>query len=108
MNLLGKFYQWFWFHTEFWLTPIDRRPYTFIMRDWVFTHQVATAVMTIAWFAGIVVWHSVAAIVLAVVSGLLFGHLIWGTAWIEGEQEVPTYLDAGNDEKIRGENENEC
>jgi hypothetical protein len=94
MNI-GELYQWFWFHTEFWLTPTNRRPYTFIMRDWIYTHANIAAAMMLAWFAGMIVlsvWHGTLATVLSILSGLITAHLVWGSAWIEGQQEVPEYL----------------
>jgi len=93
--MLGNFYQWFWFHTEFWLTPIDRRPYTFIMRDWIYTHVGWFILILIAWFGGVFVWnlhHPLPASIVGFLSAFLLAHLVWGTKWIEGQQEVPDYL----------------
>lgn len=91
---LADFYLWFWFHTEFWLTPVNRRPYTYIFRDWIFTHQwpafaifwtitglLAWAVTCSAWYLPLYSFYF-----------MLVAHLIWGSKWIEGQQEVPTYL----------------
>lgn len=94
-NWLGRFYIWFWFHTEFWLTPQDRRPYTFIMRDWIFTNLVAFYIIVLIWTAGMIalsIWHGTASTILSIISYFLLAHLVWGTAWIEGQQEFPEYL----------------
>jgi len=101
--ILGKFYQWFWFNTEFWLTPVDRRPYTFIMRDWIYTHIGWFIVMASVWFAGVFTWvlfQPVPASFIGFFSAFLLAHLVWGSKWIEGQQEFPEYLpeDLGNDE----------
>ncbi len=95
MNWLMEFYQWFWFKTEFWLTPVNRRPYTFIMRDWVFNHMGAFIFILFLWFGGVFAWnlyHPVPALITGFLSAFLLAHLIWGTKWIEGQQESPHYL----------------
>ena len=94
-NLLGRFYQWFWFHTEFWLTPVNRRPYTFIMRDWIYAHGGYTVLMVVVWFIGVFMWNMNCPILASVVgffTAFLLAHLVWGSTWIEGQQEYPTYL----------------
>jgi hypothetical protein len=93
LNLYG----WFWYHTEFWLSKPDRRPYTYIMRD--FYHQwpliTLIAVSTIAYAAGrwwiplTAGWFWV--ILLSLSVGILLGHLFWGGDYIEGQQEDPPY-----------------
>jgi len=95
VNWLGEFYQWFWFHTEFWLTPVNRRPYTFIMRDWVFTHSVLASVLVFLFYAGMIIlsiWHGTASTITTSVGSFLLAHLVWGSAWIEHQQEYPEYL----------------
>jgi hypothetical protein len=92
---IGELYQWFWFHTEFWLTPVNRRPYTFIMRDWIFTHLHAFYAIVLIWIAGMLAltnWHPYPAAILLLLSGFLIAHLVWGSRWIEGQQEIPAYL----------------
>ena len=92
---MGQFYLWFWFHTEFWLTPVNRRPYTFIMRDWIYTHVNLFVTFVIIYYAGMItlsVWHGTASTITVSLGSFLLAHLIWGTKWIEGEQEVPEYL----------------
>lgn len=93
--MIGRFYLWFWFHTEFWLTKIDRRPYTFIMRDWIYTHLNFALVLIAVFYAGMVTlscWHGTAATITVALGSLLLAHLVWGSTWIEGQQEYPPYL----------------
>lgn len=88
-------YAWLWFNTEFWLPPLDRRPYTFIMRDWIYPHIRLFLAMAIAWYSGIFVLagrHTYIALCLAILSSLLAAHLVWGSVWKKGEQEWPPYL----------------
>lgn len=97
MNLkwLASFYLWFWFHTEFWLTPINRRPYTFIIRDWIYPHMALFLWLVLAVFIGLINFaqtQPLTSIILSCLSSLLCAHLVWGSAWIEGEQETPEYL----------------
>jgi hypothetical protein len=92
---MGKFYLWFWFHTEFWLTPVDRRPYTFIMRDWIYTHVNQFVMYVCMYYAGMItlsVWHGTASTIATALGSFLLAHLVWGTKWIEGEQESPAFF----------------
>ena len=94
-GILTNLYSWFWFHTEFWLTPIDRRPYTFIWRDWIYRHMAAFVVMVVVWYAGVItlsVWHGTIATMLSTLSSLVLAHLVWGSKWIEEQQEQPHFL----------------
>ncbi len=96
-DIIGRFYIWLWFHTEFWLTPVDRRPYTFIMQDWIFNHAGAAAAMIGTWFAGMLAlsfYHGTISTFLAIGSALVTAHLVWGVKWIEGQQEFPPVPDA--------------
>jgi hypothetical protein len=93
-------YAWFWFHTEVWLRPIDRRPYTYIMRDWIFPHKswfyIIEAIFNATTLALILLIdaHVPQAFlsIFWVFSGWLSAHLIWGAKWISGQQEWPPYL----------------
>ncbi len=88
-------YAWFWFHTEFWLEPEDRRPYTYIMRDWIYPHLPAFVAILLVWYAGLLAWAHWSAyppLILGILSSLLVAHLIWGSEWIPNEQEEPPYL----------------
>lgn len=89
-------YAWFWFHTEFWLKPFDRRPYTYIFRDWIYPHMSLFLIFSLFWFSGMFVlqiWHSLIALSLTLPTSLLWAHLVWGSSWKKGEQEWPPILD---------------
>jgi len=93
--MLGEWYQKFWFATEFYLTPVNRRPYTFIMRDWIYNHVLQFVCICVVWFVGIFVWnlyHPLPASISGFFSAFLLAHLIWGSRWIENQQEEPQYL----------------
>lgn len=96
MNWLGRFYERFWFATEFWLTPVNRRPLTFIFRDWIFTHVPATIILAILWYLGLGLLaffgHGLGAMILGCLSSFVLAHLVWGSTWILHQQEYPTYL----------------
>jgi hypothetical protein len=96
-------YAWFWFHTEFWIKDKEqRRPYTFIMRDWVFPHMGWFIVIMCFWYLGMIAWSVmgtrlghvswvVISLILSSFSSWLAAHLIWGSKWIPNEQEEPPY-----------------
>ena len=94
-NLLGNTYNWLWYHSEFWISKkINRRPYTFIMRDWIYPHRNEFAIIMVCWFAflfGLAFWHHIIALALGIFTGALVAHLIWGSKWIPNEQENPPY-----------------
>lgn len=93
--MLGKIYQWLWFRVEFWLTPINRRPLTFIFRDWIFNHVGWFVFILFLWFGGVFAWnlyHPVPASIVGFLSAFLLAHLVWGTKYIEQQQEFPEYL----------------
>ena len=92
--MLGNFYCWFWYHTEFWLTKCDRRPYTFIMRDWIYRNLNLAVALIALFYSGMItlsVWHGTASTITTSIGSFVLAHLIWGTKWIEGEQETPEY-----------------
>ena len=98
--MLGRFYSWFWFHTEWYLIPVNRRPYTFIMRDWIYPHSGIFAAMVFIWYAGMMAlenWYPFWAGGCLIFSSLLIAHLVWGSKYIENQQEYPEYL--GENEK---------
>jgi hypothetical protein len=95
MNWLERAYQKLWFATEFWLTPVNRRPYTFIMRDWIYTHITQAVILIVVFYIGMIIlslWHGTISTLLVAFGSALLAHLIWGSAWIENQQEVPEYL----------------
>jgi hypothetical protein len=88
-------YAWFWFNTQFWKAPLDRRPYTFILRDWIYTHLRLFLVLVGAWYAYVFLLiesRPYAALALGIFSSLLLAHLCWGSGWKKGEQEWPPFL----------------
>ncbi len=94
-------YAWFWFHTEFWIKdPVKRRPYTYIMRDWVYPHMKWFLAILGIWYCGLIAWNclrlslavTLTTLVLSSLSGWISAHLIWGSKWIPNEQEEPPYL----------------
>jgi len=93
--MLGKFYRWLWYHTQFWIGKgADRRPYTFIMRDWIYVHAVMFLAIVITWYGFLIalsIQHGTTATILACFSSLLLAHLVWGSNWIQGQQEEPCY-----------------
>ncbi len=99
MDFLTNAYSWFWYHTEFWLKPKDRRPFTFIMRDFYHQYPFLVLLLTGAGFyaLGNWGWHLSVAIyfvILGVVfAGIVLGHLFWGRPYVKGEQETPEYIE---------------
>ena len=98
---MGNLYKIFWFYTQFWLKPEVRRPYTFLMRDWYHTAPLPTIVGLAITFYMIGRYTTLASIwwllgvVLALVAGIILGHLFWGRKHIPNQQEYPTYLGEG-------------
>lgn len=93
---LGKLYAWLWFTTEFWLAPSERRPYTYIMRDFYHGNPLLTILIisSLSYCAGRW-WLPVTVVIFGIGLALLFtgivlGHLFW-TKYTPGEQEVPEY-----------------
>ncbi len=89
-------YQKFWFATQFWLKPKDRRPYTFMLRDFYHAHPILWTMIMIG-VGKFVIWLSWAYFV-AFSIGLIFGHLFWGKKYRAGQQESPEYLPFEGDE----------
>ena len=96
-------YERFWFATQVWLKRKDRRPYTYAMRDWYHTSPLPTIVGLAITFYMIGRYTTLASIwwllgiVLALVVGIILGHLFWTKHYVEGEQENPQYLGEGNE-----------
>jgi hypothetical protein len=94
-------YAWFWFHTEFWIKdPGERRPYTFIMRDWIYPHFKWFLMILALWYIGMICWaiftqslaNELSCLIISSLSGWIAAHLIWGSKWIPNEQEEQPYL----------------
>jgi len=95
---MGNLYEIFWFYTQFWLKPEDRRPYTYLFRD--IYHKSPLIVITLGcivmcligrYTALVSIWWLLSAIVVLFI-GEVLGHLFWTKHYIEGEQEHPAYL----------------
>jgi len=100
MRFIGRWYSWFWFHTEWYLTPINRRPYTFIFRDWLFRNLNIFIVLVALFYIGMLavsIWYGTTSTIIVAIGSFILAHLIWGSAWIEGQQEYPEYLGEDND-----------
>ena len=97
---LGEIYSWIWYHTEFWIAKkINRRPFTYIMRDFIFGNPKPAAGMIATWYAGmfaLLYWHPFVAGALLLLSSFVLGHVVWGSKWTKGEQEYPAYNPNGN------------
>jgi len=96
-NWLGSLYCKLWFWSEFWLTPLNRRPYTFIMRDWIYRHNIPAIALILAFYTGMIAlsaWHGTASTITVAVGSFVLAHLVWGAGWIEHQQEYPEYLGA--------------
>ena len=89
-------YSWFWFTTQalFGIAPADRRPYTFIFRDEVYQHPVRSIIIILL-VTGLLVWGTLEVpwlIVIGILYGFLWGHLVWNKDYVPNEQEDPQYL----------------
>jgi len=93
-----RLYEIFWFYTQFYLKPADRRPYTYLFRD--LYHKFPLVVITLGAivmyligrytaFSSILV---VLSLIVAVLIGEVLGHIWWGKKYIPNQQEYPTYL----------------
>ena len=93
--MLGRIYQFIWFYSEWLVTPVNRRPWTFCMRDWLYNNVPMFIAILIAYF-GLLFWlvssHPLLISILIFFSAGLLAHLVWGTKWIEGQQEEGIYL----------------
>ncbi len=81
-------YEKFWYATQVWLKPKERRPYTFIFRDIYFKYPLVVITLGLIGFymlgrytaqISIVVLLS---IVGALLIGMLMGHLWWGKKYV--------------------------
>ena len=89
-----KLYAWLWYHVEFWLKPADRRPFTFILRDFYHQSPLMSVFLTLSagyllgrhYFIDFVTWGGL-------LIGVVLGHLFWGKRYKPGEQENPPYIE---------------
>ena len=95
---MERLYKIFWFYTQFWLPVEKRRPYTYLFRDLYHSTPLPTIVGLAIVFLMIGRYTTLAPIwwllglILALVVGIILGHIYWGKRWREGQQEDPTYL----------------
>ena len=95
---MGNLYEIFWFYTQFWIPAEKRRPYTYMLRDWYHNTPLPTIVGLAITFYMIGRYTTqisilgLVGLILALVAGIILGHLFWGRKHIEGQQEHPTYL----------------
>jgi hypothetical protein len=95
---LKSFYWWTWFHLEFWIAnKLERRPFTFMMRDFIYAHSNITIIFVFLWVAFMFYWGNRWAIGLSWFTGMLLAHLVWGEQWIKGQQEDPPYVGDNED-----------
>jgi hypothetical protein len=95
MNWFEELYCRIWYATEFWLTPVDRRPFTFIMRDFFNLQPLQAWIYTGLWYVGMgfLLWYNACAGgILIGVSAFVLAHVVWGAKWIIHQQEYPEYL----------------
>ena len=95
MKWLEELYCKVWYASEFLLTPLDRRPWTFCMRDFIFLHPKLGGSFIGMWYAGLIALHfycSWVSLVLGILSSFVLAHVVWGSKFIENEQEQPPYL----------------
>ena len=89
---LSSFYKWFWMHTEFWVADkVKRRPYTYIFRDWIYTHIPYFVVCLVMWATGLTILSTINPILalwIGLPTSMLLGHLIWGTKWVPNEMSL--------------------
>ena len=98
---MTSLYTLLWYHVEFWLPPKERRPFTFIIRDFYHDHPILWTFLC-CWLVylfnhfidtDLFSW-------LLVSIGILMGHLFWGRPWVVGEQEYPEYTKNGAKKKL--------
>jgi len=89
-----KLYSVLWFYSEFFLPPDYRRPYTFIMRDFMILHPILAGIVVAGEITGLVFlvrWNLATGLPVWAFYWLVIGHLIWGRNMILGEQEEPPF-----------------
>jgi hypothetical protein len=76
-------YAWLWFHTEFWLEPDQRKPYTYLIRE-VYHGAPALTVLilgTISYCLGrwwlVLSPRTFLIAFAAILAGIILGHLFW-------------------------------
>lgn len=98
MNRLQKYgidiYKWFWWHIEFWLEPEDRRPLTYIFRDWYHNYPLIIIIILSAFFYCLGRWWLPVSVgdfligFFCLLVGALLGHLFWGQPYIPDQRGI--------------------
>ncbi len=88
LKRLQQWYNWFWWHTEIWITDTKlRRPYTYLFRD----HPLAYIGFAVAVCIGALFTPTWLMLTLFLGVGVLTGHVWWGTRIDRWQQEFPEY-----------------
>jgi hypothetical protein len=64
------------------------------MRDWIYRHTTSAGILVLLFYVSMIVLslsHGTASTITVSLGSFLLAHLIWGTGWIEGQQEYPEY-----------------
>lgn len=98
MWFLDFLYEKIWYHVEaLWIKAKEaRRPFTFMMRDFLMQHRIWSAVIIVAELAGLVFlnrWNCYVGAPVIAIYFMVLGHLVWGTPMKPGEQEEPPYIE---------------
>ena len=91
--MIGNLYKWFWFNVQWWLPALDRRPFTYIMRD--IYHKTPLLGITLGAISLYLLGRYTTQITILVLLGMvvtlfvgiLLGHLFWGKKYIPDQQE---------------------
>jgi len=65
------------------------------MRDWIYRNSGVSACLVALFYAGMILlsmWHGTMSTIITAIGSFLLAHLVWGSKWIEGQQEFPEYL----------------
>lgn len=105
---MNRLYQIFWFYTQWYLPAKDRRPYTYMFRDWYHKAPLPTIVgLAIVFYlfgryTTQISLSMLLGIVLALFAGIILGHLFFGKRYISRQQEHPQYLGENDDTAYLG------
>jgi hypothetical protein len=96
MGWLKSFYWWFWYYFEsMWIKSwAARRPFTYMMRDFLMQHRIWSVIIIACVLTGLVFlnrWNCYVGIVVIALYFIVLGHLVWGAPMKPGEQEEPPY-----------------
>jgi len=98
MKWLVNFYNWFWYNVQsLWIKSKKlRRPFTYLMRDFILKHPVWSVVIILIQY-GLLIWLTwwcwIAGVIVMPIYFLVMGHLVWGNPMKLGQQEYPEYIE---------------